>query len=76
MFVKIYTVPTCSYCLAAKKFLNEHNINFEDIDISGDPQRIEEMVEKSGQMATPVLDINGQIILGFQKDLIRKALKI
>jgi len=60
----------------AKSFLKENNIEFTDIDISAEQAAAEKMVEKSGQMAVPVLDIDGQIIVGFAKDEIKKALGI
>ncbi|MBA7512256.1 Glutaredoxin 3 [subsurface metagenome] len=72
--VKIYSTPTCPFCMMSKKFLKENNIDFEDIDVSTDQAKAEEMVQKSGQMAVPVLDIDGEIIVGFDKEKIRKAL--
>jgi len=72
--VKIYSTPTCPFCMMAKKFLKENNIDFEDIDVSTDQAKAQEMVQKSGQMAVPVLDIDGEIIVGFDKEKIRKAL--
>jgi len=72
--VKIYSTPTCPFCMMTKKFLKENNIDFEDIDVSTDQAKAQEMVQKSGQMAVPVLDIDGEIIVGFDKEKIRKAL--
>jgi len=72
--VKIYSTPTCPFCMMSKKFLKENNIDFEDIDVSTDQAKAQEMVQKSGQMAVPVLDIDGEIIVGFDKEKIRKAL--
>ena len=72
--VTIYSTPTCPFCMMAKKFLKENNIDFEDIDVSADQTKAQEMVQKSGQMAVPVLDIDGEIIVGFDKERIRKAL--
>ena len=72
--VTVYSTPTCPFCMMAKKFLNENNIGFEDIDVSSDQTKAREMVQKSGQMAVPVLDIDGEIIVGFDKERIRKAL--
>lgn len=72
--VKIYSTPTCPFCMMAKKFLKENNIDFEDIDISTDQAKAQEMVQKSGQMAVPVIDIDGEIIVGFDKEKIRKTL--
>ncbi len=72
--VKIYSTPTCPFCMMAKKFLKENNIDFEDIDVSTDQAKTKEMVQKSGQMAVPVIDIDGEIIVGFDKEKIRKTL--
>ena len=73
--VKIYTTPTCPYCIKAKKFLEENKIPFENIDVSADQDKAQEMVDKSGQMGVPVLDIGGKIIKGFDKEAVLKALK-
>lgn len=72
--VKIYTTPTCPYCVRAKQFLQENNIDFESIDVSTNQVAAEEMVRISGQMGVPVLDIDGQIIVGFDKERIKQAL--
>lgn len=74
--VKVYSTPTCPYCLRAKQFLKENNINFEDIDVSRDHPKAEEMFQRTGQMGVPVLDIDGEIIVGFDKEKIRKALTL
>ncbi len=74
--VKVYSTPTCPYCHAAKDFLKENKIEFEDIDVSKDQTAAQDMIEKSGQMGVPVIDINGTIIVGFDKDAMKKALKI
>ena len=72
--VKIYSTPACPFCIMTKKFLKENNIDFEDIDVSTDQAKAQEMVQKSGQMAVPVIDFDGEIIVGFDKEKIRKAL--
>lgn len=74
--VKIYTTPTCPYCAMAKDFLKKHKIAFEEMDVAGDREKAIEMMNKSGQMGVPVLDIGGTIIVGFNKEAIKKALKI
>lgn len=74
--VIVYSTPTCPYCHAAKDFLKENKIEFQDVDVSKDQTRAQEMIEKSGQMGVPVLDINGTIIVGYDKEAIKKALKL
>jgi len=66
----------CSYCTTLKQFLKEHNIEFEDINPSQDREALEEMVKKSGQMGVPVVDIDGEIVVGFDKEKICKLLNI
>ncbi len=74
--VKIYSTPTCPYCLTLKEFLEEKGIKFEDIDISKDVSAKKEMIEKSGQMGVPVVDIDGEIVVGFDREKICKLLNI
>ena len=72
--VKVYSTTTCPYCVRAKQFLKENNITFQDIDVSSDQAAADEMIRKSGQMGVPVLDIDGHIIVGFDKERIKQAL--
>ncbi|MDP3732338.1 MAG: glutaredoxin domain-containing protein [Candidatus Omnitrophota bacterium] len=74
--VKVYSTTICPYCIRAKQFLKENNITFDDIDVSANQAAGEEMVRKSGQMGVPVLEIDGQIIVGFDKERIKQALGI
>ncbi len=74
--VKVYSTSTCPYCVMAKEFLKKNNIQFENIDVGINRQAGQEMMDKTGQMGVPVLDIDGEIIVGFDKDAISKALGI
>lgn len=74
MKVKIYSTPTCIHCKRAKEFFKEKGIEYEDIDVSTNEVAGKEMVEKSGQQAVPVIEIDGKIILGFDKEKIEEAL--
>ena len=76
MKVKVYSTPVCPYCYALKDFLREHKIEFEDIDVSTDQQAAEEMIRKSGQMGVPVTEIDGEIVVGFDKEKLEKLLNI
>lgn len=72
--VTVYSTPSCPWCHKAKDYLKEKNIAFEDVDVSIEDDRAQEMVEKSGQMGVPVIDINGKIIVGFDVVAIDEAL--
>ena len=72
--VKVYSTPACPFCVMAKHFLKNDNIDFEDIDVSVNQAAAEEMVRKSGQTGVPVIDIDGDIIVGFDKQRIKSIL--
>lgn len=74
--VKIYTTSTCPWCKKTKEFLTAHNIEFENIDVGSNKEAAHEMIEKSGQMGVPVIDIDGEIIVGYDVERLKKALKI
>lgn len=73
--VKVYSTETCPYCVMVKEFLKEKKVEFEDIDVNSDREKAQEMVEKSGQMGVPVIDIDGEMIVGFDKPKIEETLK-
>jgi len=72
----VYSTPDCPYCYLVKKFLSEHGIKFKDIDVSQNQQALKKMITKSGQEKVPVIEINKQIIIGFDKEKISKILKL
>jgi len=72
--ILVYTTPVCPYCVTVKNFLKDNNIEFEEIDVSADEKAAEEMISKSGQMGVPVLDIGGEIVIGFDKEKISQLL--
>lgn len=74
--VIVYSTPTCPYCVTLKEYLKEKEVEFEAVDISEDSARADEMIEKSGQMGVPVVDIDGEIIIGFDREKINKSLNI
>jgi glutaredoxin 3 len=76
MDVKIYTTPTCPYCAMAKKFLMEHNVTYTEINVAADTKAAQEIIDKTGQMGVPVLEIGGKLIVGFDLDEIKGALGI
>ena len=74
--VLIYSTPTCPYCKMAKEYLKDQKIDFTDIDVATNAQKAQEMIEKSGQMGVPVLDIDGEIVIGFDQKKISSLLDI
>jgi len=76
MTVRIYATKICPYCEMAKQFFKQNNIEFEEIDVSDNKEAAMEMIEKSGQMSVPVIEIDGKIIVGFNLKAIKEALKL
>ena len=74
--VRVYSTATCPWCHTVKEFLKKHGVKFEDIDVGEDQEAAQEMVEKSGQMGVPVVEVDRQIIIGFDEGKIKKALEI
>jgi glutaredoxin 3 len=72
--VTVYSTPTCPYCIRAKQFLKDNNIAFTNFDVGSDQAKAQEMMKKSGQMGVPVIDIDGTIIVGFDKEKITASL--
>jgi glutaredoxin-like YruB-family protein len=74
--VTVYSTPTCSWCNTLKTHLRKNGIRFTDVDVSKDQKAAEAMVKKSGQQGVPQTDINGQVIVGFDKQKINTLLGI
>lgn len=74
--VKVFSTPACPYCVTLKKFLNENEVKFEEIDVSQNQEALEEMKEKTGQMGVPVIEIGEQVIVGFNKQKIKQLLDL
>jgi glutaredoxin 3 len=72
--VILYSTITCKYCKLAEAFFKEHNISYDKVDVGADVEKRKEMVEKSGQMGVPVMDIGGQILIGYDEDALRELL--
>ena len=72
--VTIYSTPTCHFCHMAKEFFGENNITFTEKDVSTDQEALKEMVEKTGQMGVPVIDIDGELMVGFDKRTVKELL--
>ena len=74
--VMVYRTQSCPYCHMVEEFLKENKIKYKSIDVGRDQKAAQEMIQKSGQMGVPVIDINGKIIVGFDKTALRKTLGI
>lgn len=66
--VKIYSTPTCPYCIRAKSYLQEKGIPFENYDVSSDEEKLQEMVKVSNQLGVPVIVVDDKIIVGFDRE--------
>ncbi len=74
--VVVYTTPTCPHCTTLKNYLKDNRIHFKEIDVASDQVAAQQMVKKSGQQGVPQIEINGRIIVGFNKPKIDKILEI
>ena len=74
MSVKIYTTYSCVWCGRAKEFFKQNNIDFQEVNVEYDVEALNEMIEKSGQLGVPVIDVNGTIIIGYDKVALEAAL--
>lgn len=72
--VRLYSTPSCPYCRMAKDFLAEEGVEFTVVDVSEDEKAAQEMVDKSGQMGVPVMELESVIIVGFDRGAYHKAL--
>lgn len=73
--IKIYSTPTCENCTKAKAYLKMMNVQFEELDVMDDFEARDEMMKKSGKLTVPVIDMNGKIIIGFDRMAIDEALE-
>jgi len=76
MDVKVYSTPGCPWCKKAKEYLKKNNVQYTDINVAGNQEAAQEMIKKSGQMGVPVIDIDGQVIVGFDETELKNALKL
>lgn len=72
----MYTTPTCVYCKSAKEFFKQHNVAFAEKDVVVDLQARDAMVKKSGQLGVPVIDVDGNIVIGFDRRKLEKLLGV
>ena len=74
--IKIYSTPSCVYCKMAREFFDKHGVEYEDHDVAVNEEALKEMINKSHQMGVPVIDVDGQIFVGFNRSGLEKALGI
>ncbi|MDZ7838392.1 MAG: Uxx-star family glutaredoxin-like (seleno)protein [Actinomycetota bacterium] len=72
--ILIYSTNTCPYCKQAKDYIKSKGVDYQEIDVSSSRKKLEEMIEKSGQMGVPVIDIGGKVVVGFDKKKIDRLL--
>jgi glutaredoxin 3 len=73
--IKIYTTPVCAYCKMAKEYFKSKDLKYEEISLVGNPDAQQLVIAKTGMVAAPILEINGQFIVGFNREEIDNALK-
>ena len=74
--ITVYSTPTCVYCNMAKSFFKTNGFEYKDFNVATDLDKRKEMIDKTGQMGVPVIDINGKIVVGFDEQTIRAALGV
>lgn len=74
--VTIYSTPTCPWCKKAKQLLDNNKVSYKDLNVASDVAARKEMVKKSGQLGVPVLDIDGQIVIGYDETKLKELLKL
>jgi len=74
--VKVYTTITCPWCVKTKEFLKENGVKYTEVNVGVDEKARNDMFEKSGQFGVPVTDVNGTIIVGYDKEALKKALRL
>ncbi|HEY9060353.1 MAG TPA: glutaredoxin domain-containing protein [Pseudobacteroides sp.] len=75
MNITVYSTPTCPWCTRVKDYLKDKEVGFKEVDVSKDRESAMEMINKSGQRGVPVIDIDGNIIVGFDQAAIDNLLK-
>jgi glutaredoxin-like YruB-family protein len=74
--VEIYSTPVCKYCSLAKDFFKKNNIAYTEYDVASDQTKKAEMIEKSGQLGVPVIDVGGDIVVGFDEKILKELLAV
>jgi glutaredoxin-like YruB-family protein len=72
--VKVYSTPACPYCKMVKKFLEDNSIPYNDLNVAEDKAALEDIVSRSGQMGVPVIDIDGELVIGYNQVQLKEKL--
>ncbi len=72
--ITIYSTPTCVYCKMAKSYFQLNKVEYEEKNVAADQVALKEMMQKSGQLGVPVIDVDGQIVVGFDKPTLAKLI--
>ena len=73
--IRIYTTPVCAYCKMAKEYFKSNNLQYEEIDLVGNPEAQQLIMSKTGMVAAPIIEINGKFVIGFNREAINNAIK-
>ncbi len=74
--VTIYSTPTCHFCQMAKEFFKANGVAYDEFDVAGNMEKRREMMEKSGQLGVPVIVIDNNVVVGFDKPRLSQLLDI
>ena len=74
--VVIYSTPTCHFCGLAKDFFKENGVTYREFNVASDTERRAEMMQKSGGLAVPVITVDDEVIVGFDKEKLVELLGV
>ncbi len=74
--IKVYSTPTCPYCKMVKKFLQDNSISYQDLNVAEDRAALEDIINRSGQMGVPVIDIDGELVIGYNQVQLKEKLRL
>jgi len=72
--ITVYSTPTCPYCTQVKEYLKSKSVLFSEHNVATDLEARNAMVQKSGQLGVPVIEVNGQIVVGFNRNKLEELL--
>ncbi|MES3005109.1 MAG: glutaredoxin domain-containing protein [Patescibacteria group bacterium] len=72
--VTVYSTPTCHYCNLAKDYFKEKGVAYETFDVATNMEKRKEMMEKSGQLGVPVIVVDNEVVVGFDKPKLMQLL--